>query len=115
MIERDSEVRYASPATSRVLGFEPTELEGMRFVELVHPDDKTRVLAFLTASGDDDGHTGLIEFRVRLHLRTAARLVGRTGLGSQNDERSVTEDSDFWLLVFHWFHLLSVVDCTTFC
>jgi diguanylate cyclase (GGDEF)-like protein/PAS domain S-box-containing protein len=65
VIEADTSVRYASPSAHRVLGFDPSELEQMRFIDLVHPDDKTRVLSFLTAVGDGEGHTGLMEFRVR--------------------------------------------------
>ena len=67
VIESDTTVRYASPSAGRVLGFEPEVLEGTRLSDLVHPDDKTRVLAFLTSIGDGDGegHTGLIEFRTR--------------------------------------------------
>ena len=64
VIEPDTKIRYASPSSFRVLGFEPHRLEGMKFAELVHPDDKTRVLSFLTTRGEDDGHTGLIEFRM---------------------------------------------------
>ncbi len=65
VIEPDSVVRYASPSASRVLGFDPGDLEGSRFVDLIHPDDKTRALSFLTASGDGEGSTGLLEFRLR--------------------------------------------------
>jgi diguanylate cyclase (GGDEF)-like protein/PAS domain S-box-containing protein len=62
VIEPDTTIRYASPASSRVLGYEPEELEGTRFANLISPEDKTRVLSFLTTVGED-GHTGLIEFR----------------------------------------------------
>ncbi len=65
LVEPDTTVRYASPSSSRVLGFEPDELEGTKFANLIHPDDKTRVLSFLTAMGESEGHTGLIEFRIR--------------------------------------------------
>jgi diguanylate cyclase (GGDEF)-like protein/PAS domain S-box-containing protein len=64
VIEPDTTVRYASPAALRVLGYEPEELEGARFANLISPEDKTRVLSFLTTVGED-GHTGLIEFRAR--------------------------------------------------
>jgi diguanylate cyclase (GGDEF)-like protein/PAS domain S-box-containing protein len=62
VIEPDTTVRYASPASSRVLGYDPEELEGTRFANLISPEDKTRVLSFLTTVGED-GHTGVIEFR----------------------------------------------------
>ena len=47
------------------LGTDPGELEGTRFIDLVHQDDKTRVLSFLTSAGDGEGNTGLLEFRLR--------------------------------------------------
>jgi diguanylate cyclase (GGDEF)-like protein/PAS domain S-box-containing protein len=81
VIEPDTRIRYASPSTSRVLLVEPNEIEGTKFSDLVHADDKTRVMSFLTAIGDGEGHTGLIEFRMRrnddswIHVETL-----RTGL-----------------------------------
>ncbi len=65
VVDADTSVRYASPSAHRVLGLEPEALEGSRFIDLVHPDDKTRVLSFLTAMGDGEGHPGLMEFRVQ--------------------------------------------------
>jgi diguanylate cyclase (GGDEF)-like protein/PAS domain S-box-containing protein len=65
VMEPDTVLRYASPSASRVLGFDPVELEGTRFVELIHPDDKTRALSFLTSPGDGEGNTSLMEFRMR--------------------------------------------------
>jgi diguanylate cyclase (GGDEF)-like protein/PAS domain S-box-containing protein len=64
VIEPDTTVRYASPSTGRVLGFLPTALEGERFGELIHPDDRTRALAFLASTADMEGHPGLMEFRL---------------------------------------------------
>ena len=65
VIDPDTTVTYASPSAARVLGFEPHDLEGTRFSELIHADDKTRVMQFLTSAGDDEGHPGLAEFRLR--------------------------------------------------
>ena len=65
VIELDTTVRYASPSAARVLGFDPKDLEDARFIDLIHPDDKTRVLSFLTSIGEGAGETGLMEFRVR--------------------------------------------------
>ena len=64
VIEPDTTIRYASPASERVLGAGPETLEGTKLSALIHPDDKTRVLTFLTAMGEE-GATGLIEFRVK--------------------------------------------------
>jgi diguanylate cyclase (GGDEF)-like protein/PAS domain S-box-containing protein len=64
VIEPDTRIRYASPASVRVLGYTPEDLEGTRFADLVSPEDTTRVISFLSTVGDD-GHTGIIEFRAR--------------------------------------------------
>ncbi len=65
VIELDTTVGYASPSADRVLGFDPKHLEGSRFIDLVHPDDKTRVLSFLTSIDEGEGKTGLMEFRIQ--------------------------------------------------
>ena len=65
VIEPTTVVRYASPSASRLLGTEPEELEGTRFIDRVHRDDKTRVLSFLTSTVDGEGDTALLEFRLQ--------------------------------------------------
>ncbi|MBI2237205.1 MAG: EAL domain-containing protein [Actinobacteria bacterium] len=68
VIDADTTVRYISPSVERVLGYEPVFVEGKRLAALIHPDDEGRVLAFFAAAVQEaDGHTGLIEFRVRHH------------------------------------------------
>jgi diguanylate cyclase (GGDEF)-like protein/PAS domain S-box-containing protein len=63
LLESDSTIRYASPS-STVLGYEPTALEGSRFVSLVHPDDEALVTSFITGAGGRE-HAGPYEFRLR--------------------------------------------------
>ena len=65
VIDPDTTIRYVSPSSIRVLGHEPDRLEGTRFADLLHPDDKTLALSFLSAIGEAKGHTGLLEFRMR--------------------------------------------------
>ncbi len=65
VVDADTSIRYASPSALRVLGVAPHLLGGTRFLELVHPEDKTRVLSFLTSVGEGDGQPGIMEFRVR--------------------------------------------------
>ena len=67
VLDADTSVRYASPSVQRVLGYEPELLEGTRFIDLVHPDETTKVLSFLTGMGDASGQTGLLEFQLRCH------------------------------------------------
>ncbi len=63
VIDPDTTVRYVSPSVERVLGYAPAELEGKRLADLIHADDKTRVLSFL-GSASAEGHPGLAEFRI---------------------------------------------------
>ena len=66
VVEADSTMRYISPSVERVLGYEPGDLEGTKLATLIHPDDKTQMLQFLTSGGHDgDTRPGLAEFRLR--------------------------------------------------
>jgi diguanylate cyclase (GGDEF)-like protein/PAS domain S-box-containing protein len=66
VVDADSTVRYISPSVERVLGYQVAELEGQKLISLIHPEDKTQVLSFLTSGArDGDSHPSLIEFRVR--------------------------------------------------
>ncbi|HEY7478510.1 MAG TPA: diguanylate cyclase, partial [Actinomycetota bacterium] len=65
VIDADATIRYASPSSAGVLGFPPEELEGTRFTELVHPEDRTRILAFLTHAVEPSGVTMAFQIRTR--------------------------------------------------
>ena len=65
VVELDTTVRYASPSAHRVLGFQPDRLEGTKFADLIHHEDKTRVLSFISSVSEGEGHTGTVEFRMR--------------------------------------------------
>src|ERR1700675_1822896 len=41
----DGVIHYASPSTTRVLGYAPEELVGRNGFELVHPEDLSRITA----------------------------------------------------------------------
>jgi diguanylate cyclase (GGDEF)-like protein/PAS domain S-box-containing protein len=103
VIEPDTVVRYASPSASRVLGFEPEELEGTRFIDLIHPADKTRALSFLSSVNEGEGSTSLLEFRLRHRrgsylstetLRTSL-LHDDNVLGIVLNTRDITERKQF--------------------
>ena len=77
VVDADSTVRYVSPSVEGVFGYDPAELEGTKLTGLIHPDDKTPVLQFLTATSREGGvPTTLIESRMRhrddfwLHIET---------------------------------------------
>ncbi|HEU4354612.1 MAG TPA: EAL domain-containing protein [Actinomycetota bacterium] len=66
VVDADSAVRWVSPSVERVLGYGATELCGTKLTTVVHPEDKTSVLQFLTNGGTDgDGHPAITEFRLR--------------------------------------------------
>jgi diguanylate cyclase (GGDEF)-like protein/PAS domain S-box-containing protein len=65
VIEPDTRIGYLTPSIENVFGYLPEELEGTRFADLVHPDDKTRILTFLqSVTKDPESHFGLTECRV---------------------------------------------------
>jgi diguanylate cyclase (GGDEF)-like protein/PAS domain S-box-containing protein len=77
VVDADSTVRYVSPSVEGVFGYDPAELENTQLTRLIHPDDKTQVLQFLTLNGREGATaTGLIESRMRhrddfwLHIET---------------------------------------------
>ena len=77
VVDADSTVRYVSPSVEGVFGYDASELENTKLTRLIHPDDKTQVLQFLTLSGREGAtSTGLIESRMRhrddfwLHIET---------------------------------------------
>jgi diguanylate cyclase (GGDEF)-like protein/PAS domain S-box-containing protein len=65
VVELDSTITYASPSSMRTLGYASEALEGTRYLDLVHDEDKTRAFSFLTASAESDDGIGTLEFRIR--------------------------------------------------
>jgi diguanylate cyclase (GGDEF)-like protein/PAS domain S-box-containing protein len=64
VIDVDATIRYQSPSVRRVLGYEPSQLEGTSFFNLIHEDDASRVRSLLVMSGA--GQT-VIDARLRHH------------------------------------------------
>jgi diguanylate cyclase (GGDEF)-like protein/PAS domain S-box-containing protein len=68
LVDVDSTITYASPSSMRTLGYESEMLEGRRFVDLVHVEDKTRAYSFITGGADGTDETSAsFEFRIRRH------------------------------------------------
>jgi diguanylate cyclase (GGDEF)-like protein/PAS domain S-box-containing protein len=61
--DREGVVRYISPAVARNLGFEPDELVGHNAIDLVHPDDRSRVEQAFTAQLEDARHPTTVDYR----------------------------------------------------
>ncbi len=58
-------IRFVSPSAQTSLGYEPGELSGQRLFELVHPDDRSLVQAFVGRAVATPGVTVTEEFRIR--------------------------------------------------
>jgi diguanylate cyclase (GGDEF)-like protein/PAS domain S-box-containing protein len=65
VVEVDSTITYASPSSMRTLGYPSEALEGTRYVDLVHEEDVTRAISFLTAGSESEDAVGTLEFRLR--------------------------------------------------
>ena len=86
VVDEGGLVRYGSPSVEPVLGYHPEELLGQSAVELVHPDDRPRVLeVHLAALRDPRAAEGGVEFRFR-HKDGTWRML--EALGSTLQYRS---------------------------
>src|SRR4051794_7909396 len=65
LVEIDTTITYVSPSSLRTLGYTSGDLEGTRFLDLVHDEDKTRAHSFLTGGGEGDDGVATLEFRIR--------------------------------------------------
>jgi PAS domain S-box-containing protein len=65
LVGPDGTILYSSPASRRVLGYEPGEFLGRSGFEIVHPDDQQRVRAVLAQLVKKPGATATVEERVR--------------------------------------------------
>ena len=76
VMNSDASVRYVSPAVKQILGYEAEELVGKTNLELIHPDDMSKLqdAIALLQSGPDQG---LIEIRVNCKNGTLAVLEVR--------------------------------------
>jgi diguanylate cyclase (GGDEF)-like protein/PAS domain S-box-containing protein len=63
VIDRSGRVRYASPASTAVLGTAPQRLVGTRLADVVHPDDAREVARALEEAVGVDGAIASLEFR----------------------------------------------------
>jgi diguanylate cyclase (GGDEF)-like protein/PAS domain S-box-containing protein len=64
-IDRSGAVTYASPSSSKVLGFEPDELLGALTGRLIHPDDLDRLRVDIGRTTHEVGASTELSFRVR--------------------------------------------------
>ena len=83
IVDESGVVLYGSPSVERVLGYAPGDLVGRAAVELVHPDDRQRILeAHLAALRDPGVAQRGVEFRFR-HRSGSWRVLEALGSALQ--------------------------------
>ncbi|MFC6784556.1 PAS domain S-box protein [Halobaculum halobium] len=65
VVDTDGTITYVSPAVTRILGYEPTELIGHEGYEFVHPDDRERNAAAVEAVLSNPSESATVEVRFR--------------------------------------------------
>ncbi len=65
VLEADGTVRYSNPNAGEMLGLVPGEANGTSAMELVHHEDRERVIAALTRAVTTRGPAEAVEFRLR--------------------------------------------------
>jgi diguanylate cyclase (GGDEF)-like protein/PAS domain S-box-containing protein len=65
IVDLDGVIRYESPASSHVFGYPPERVIGMPLVDLVHPEDRNAVEAYLKRFMSRDGNAPVVEWRIR--------------------------------------------------
>jgi diguanylate cyclase (GGDEF)-like protein/PAS domain S-box-containing protein len=63
--ERDGTIRFISPAVYRIFGFHPDDLVGTKLADLLHPEDKHRVLGEVVGAVTEPGAPLTIHCRYR--------------------------------------------------
>jgi len=99
IVDAGGVIRYASPSYERTLGYAPANLEGTPALDLVHPDERARVLGAISQRAGEPGSTGGMEFRVchadgswrTLDVTTANRLHDPAVRGIITTARDVTD------------------------
>jgi PAS domain S-box-containing protein len=78
VLEADGTVRYESPSLERILGYKPEDLVGKNAFDLVHPDDRARVMAVFQEHLPVRGSIAPLELRFR-HKDGNWRTLEATG------------------------------------
>ncbi len=108
VLDRAGVIRYASPALSRVLGYESHEVRGARLEDIVHPEDVASARSALVES-NVPGVNVRVEFRVRhkqgqwRYLEAVAdSLVGYPSVsGIVVNARDITDRHDLEQMLMH--------------
>jgi two-component system cell cycle sensor histidine kinase/response regulator CckA len=95
IIRADGSIKYASPATQRVLGYAPDELTGTALRELIHPEDEERTRNALN-SLNEGGAASTLECRVRTKAGDwrVVEAIGRRLMNDPNIQGFVVNARD---------------------
>lgn len=72
-------IRYEAPVVQRILGYQPSQLLGESVFNLVHPDDRGRVMAVFREGVETPGLTAMVEYRAR---HADGRYIDLESIGS---------------------------------
>ncbi len=84
IVGRTGVITYESPASERVFGYAPQSVVGRRFVDVVHPDDRDAMDAYLERFMGRDGEAPVVEWRIR-HGDGTWRCCESTGTNLLDD------------------------------
>lgn len=75
ILDQTTHFTYVSPSVQRILGYDPATLITQNLFDFVHPEDKTRVVDFLSTVREKQRiPQSLKEFRIRTNYNTWAML-----------------------------------------
>jgi PAS domain S-box-containing protein len=99
VLDADGTVRYQSPSTEQVLGYDPEEMVGGNAFDYIHPDDREELATKFAQGVQEDGTIDRVEYRVqhadgswRVHESVARNLLDDPAVeGIVINTRDVTE------------------------
>jgi PAS domain S-box-containing protein len=103
VLDEEGRVQYQSPATTRLLGYEPGDLIGENGFEYVHPDDVDELLTTFSTLVGDEGETVTAEARFRtadddwrwLEIHGNNQLHNEAVNGIVTNNRDITERKQY--------------------
>lgn len=122
VIDADGRISYASPAVERILGYDSEALEGERYAEHQHPDDREATATAVERLEADPGETAVIETRIRhadgswrwleasVQSRFDDELIGGILVTGRDISERKAREREFEALASEYRTLLDTVD-----